>query len=156
MDLGTIGERLKTAPARAVEFFKGAAEKFGAFLDERAGPLADRLLSRIPREKQKPLFFCLGGIVTLLICVVVIKLAAGGGTEQREIREVAGLTIPPEELFFPGEPDFVPPLLLEREPRRFWTPDDIAPFWEDPEKLKQDQWLKEMERVIDTLMEDVP
>jgi hypothetical protein len=155
MDLGKTGETLKALPARAGAFFKRFAEKSRGFVDEKVGPLADRLLSRIPREKQRPLFLCLGGIVVFLICLIMITLAVGG-PQEREIREAVELTIPPEELFFPGEPDFVPSLLLEREPRRFWTPDDIAPFWEDPLNLGREQWVKEMELVIDKLMEGVP
>jgi hypothetical protein len=155
MDLGKIGERIKTAPARAREFFKGFPEKLGDFLNEKAGPLADRLLSHIPREKQKPLLFCLGGIAVLLICLIAAALARGA-RRPVENKEAVELTIPSEDLFFPGEPDFVPSLLLEREPRRFWTPDDIAPFWQDPEDLGRDQWMREMELVIDKLMEEVP
>jgi hypothetical protein len=155
MDLGISGKKIKTAPARAGSFFTGAAEKFGAFLDEKAGPLADGVLSRIPEEKRRPFFFCLGGIVFLLMCIVMITLIAGAERPEKK-NEIAEPAIPPEELFFPGEPDFVPSLLLEREPRRFWTPDDIAPFWEDPGNLGRGQWIKEMEAVIDTLMEDVP
>jgi hypothetical protein len=156
MDLDKTGEKVKTA--QAGEFFKRFPEKLGKlkdFLDEKAGPLADRILSHIPEEKRRPLLFCLGGILVLLICLITIKLVMGSPGEE-EPGEAVELAIPPEDLFFPGEPDFVPSLLLEREPRRFWTPDDIGPFWQDPAALGLDQWRKEMERVIDKLMEDVP
>jgi hypothetical protein len=153
MDLGKTGEKIKTAWAG--ERFKRLPEKLGGFLDKKAGPLADRILLCIPRENQRPLLFCLGGAVFLLICLIVITLARGAGVPE-ERGEAVELTIPPEDLFFPGEPDFVPSLLLEREPRPSWTPDDIAPFWEDPERLGRDRWIKEMELVIDKLMEDVP
>jgi hypothetical protein len=157
--LSTTKENIKITLARTGEFFKHFPEKLKKLknlLDEKAGPPADRLLSRIPENKRRPLFFCLGGIVVFLIVFIVITLAGSGRAGKREAGEVVELTIPPEELFFPGEPDFVPPLLLKREPRRFWTPDDIAPFWRDPGNLGRDQWLKEMELVIDKLMEDVP
>jgi hypothetical protein len=155
MDLGKIGEKIKTAPARAGEFFKGFPEKLGDFLNKKVRPLADRLISHIPRGKQKPLLFCLGGIAVLLICFIAAMLARGV-RRPVENGEAVELTIPSEDLFFPGEPDFVPSLLLEREPRRFWTPDDVAPFWKDPGDLGRDQWMKEMELVIDKLMEEVP
>jgi hypothetical protein len=155
MDLGKIGETIKTAPDRAGELAKKFAGALKRFADEEAGPLADRVLSRIPGKKRRPLLLCLGGIVGLLMSLIVITLASGG-PQEREEREAVELTIPPEDLFFPGEPDFVPSLLLEREPRRFWTPDDIAPFWEDPENLGRDQWVKETMLVIDELMENVP
>jgi hypothetical protein len=155
MDLGKIGEKANTAPARVGEFLKRFLEKLKNFPDGKAGPLADRMLSHIPGEKRKPLLFCLGGIVVFLIFFIMIKLIMGRPGEEG-VREAVELTIPPEELFLPREPDFVPSLLLEREPRQFWTPDDIAPFWKDPGSLGQDQWRKEMELVIDELMEGVP
>jgi hypothetical protein len=158
MDLGKIRETIKNAPARAGGFFKRLPEKLKGmkgFLDEKAGPLADKLLSRIPKEKRGALFFCLGGIIVFFICFTVIMMAAGTGRPS-EGGEIVELTIPPEDLFFPGEPDFVPSLLLEREPRQFWTPGDAVPFWKDPGTLGRDRWLKEMELVIDKLMEDIP
>ncbi|MDR1862534.1 MAG: hypothetical protein LBQ67_01295 [Treponema sp.] len=146
MDLGKIREKVKSPG----EFLK-------SFLDEKAGPLADKFLSRLPEEKRRPLLFCFGGILVLLICLIVITLVMSlGGPREGEGQEAVELTIPVEELFFPGEPDFVPSILLEREPRRFWTADDAGPFWKDPGELGRDQWLKEMELVIDKLMEGVP
>jgi hypothetical protein len=152
MDAGKIGERVRTAAARAGERVKEFAGKLKG-LGGRAGLLADRLLARVPREKRRPLLLCLGGAVSVLICLVVILLAGSG---REGVREAAEPAVPPEELFFPGEPDFVPSLLLEREPRRFWTPEDLAPFWKDPGDLGRDRWMKEMEQVIDTIMEEAP
>jgi hypothetical protein len=149
MDLGKIRGKVKSLG----EFLKGFPEKLGGFLDEEVGPLVDKFLSRIPEEKRRPLLFCLGGILVLLICLIVMSL---GMPREGEGQEAVELIIPVEELFFPGEPDFVPSILLEREPRRFWIADDAAPFWKDPGELGRDQWRKEMELVIDQLMEGVP
>jgi hypothetical protein len=151
--LGKIRENIKSPGG----FLEGLPERLGGFLAKKAGPLADQFLSRVPEEKRRPLLFCLGGIVVLLLCLVVITLAVSlGGGREGGVQEALEPAIPSEELFFPGEPDFVPPLLLEREPRRFWTADDAAPFWEDPGKLGRDHWRREMELVIDNLMESVP
>jgi hypothetical protein len=166
MDLGKIGEKTKLLSAAATEALKGLTAKLGPLwdaLNEKAGPLADKFLARIPEEKRRPVLFCFGGMVVLLLFLIVIMLAMSlqrgedGGAERRVApQEIAGPPIPQEELFFPGEPDFVPPLLLEREPRHSWTADDARPFWKDPGELGREQWQGEMSAVIDKLMDSVP
>jgi hypothetical protein len=66
------------------------------------------------------------------------------------------LPIPPEELFMPGEPDFLPEVLLEREPRESWTADDALPFWTDPLKENRRVWQGRVEGMIDELLERLP
>jgi hypothetical protein len=142
MDLGKIGDTIKS---------------LAAALNEKAGPLADTVLSRIPEEKRRPVLLCLGGMVVLFICLIVILLAVNPGRAgAKEVREPVETALLPEELFFPGEPDFVPSLLLQREPRRFWTVEDVRPFWKDPGSLGRDRWRDEMGAVIDKLMEGIP
>jgi hypothetical protein len=63
--------------------------------------------------------------------------------------------IPPEELFLPGEPDFLPPLRLGREPRAAWTREDARPYWTDF-PAEGPVFLDLAESVIDDLMERVP
>ena len=64
--------------------------------------------------------------------------------------------IPPEELFLPQEPDFLPGVILEREPKTHWTTEDAAPFWQDPLKNGEEPWREQIEAIIDELMEGVP
>jgi hypothetical protein len=150
MDLGRIGEQIKLLSASAA----GAFQRLRAKLE----PLADKVLARIPEEKRRPVLFCLGGTVVLLLVLIVIMLvmSLGRGGAGELSPEIAGPPIPQEELFFPGEPDFVPPLLLEREPRHSWAADDARPFWKDPGELGREQWQREMGAVIDKLMDSVP
>jgi hypothetical protein len=126
------------------------------------GVLKDWLIGSLTKAreglKRKPVLFCLGGAVLLFILLIVVvpatKTGSSGGSG---LSEAPGVFVPPEDFFMPQEPDFLPDRLLEREPRRPWTGEDIRPFWKDPadSALKED-WRSEMSRVIDELMESVP
>jgi predicted RecB family nuclease len=63
---------------------------------------------------------------------------------------------PPEELFLPDEPDFLPEVLPERPPREFRTTEDFLPFWTDPREKDAALWRDRVKAVIDELMERVP
>jgi hypothetical protein len=64
--------------------------------------------------------------------------------------------IPPEDFFMPGEPDFVPEVLLGREPRDGWSEEDARPFWTDPLEAGAEQWERRAEADIDKMLEAVP
>ena len=66
----------------------------------------------------------------------------------------SGPYIPPEELFIPTEPDFLPEFLLEREPRSSWSLDEIRPYWKNPGT--PEFWQEEIKSAVDKLMEGVP
>ncbi|MDR2211586.1 MAG: hypothetical protein LBO65_09020 [Spirochaetaceae bacterium] len=61
-----------------------------------------------------------------------------------------------EDFFLPYEPDFVPPVLLEREPKDGWTGEDARPFWTDPMEGREEVWRRRIESGIDALLEHVP
>ncbi|AEF80627.1 hypothetical protein [Leadbettera azotonutricia] len=134
--------------------FKGLKSFFG------------NLLKKIPENRRVPVLAAGGGCVLLVICLVVV--AASGNRRGRSrvgesVPAVSGPRIPAEDLFYPAEPDFLPGLLLEREPRQGWTADDAAPFWRDPAgsaelsaQLPADFWREKMSETIDKLMESVP
>ena len=65
-------------------------------------------------------------------------------------------TRPGAEFFLPYEPDFVPDVLLEREPRDGWTEEDARPFWTDPLPGNERFWRRRIESGIDSLLEQVP
>ena len=130
-------------------------------------------LSRIPAEKRRPLFFAFGGLVVLFLILIFTILAANSrGPKKSAPADIsAGPTIPPGDLFIPGEPDFLPGLLLEREPRRSWTLEDIRPYWKNPVEASgpassgesparrespPDFWRGEVKSAVDKIMEGVP
>jgi hypothetical protein len=147
MTLKDIQEKfLKSAESiRGLELFKGIKLFF------------ENLLKNIPENKRKPVAVG-GGCVFLIICIMIIA-ASGNRSGTRSEREspsvVLGPHIPAEDLFYPAEPDFLPGLLLEREPRQPWTTEGLRPFWRDPAEPK-DVWLEKMSESIDKLMESVP
>jgi hypothetical protein len=74
----------------------------------------------------------------------------------QELRDTLGpRPIPPEELFLPDEPDFLPEVLLEREPAPL-TAEDARSFWTDPLEGGEELWLERIKTVIDDLLEPIP
>ena len=116
----------------------------------------DRFLDHVPEEKRRPLLIGLGGLVGLFFILLIAALSLNSGKKQTTSPVVmaAGFTIPQEELFIPEEPDFIPQFLLEREPRRFWSLEDIRPFWRVPQE--EEFWKGEIRSAVDQIMEGVP
>jgi len=126
----------------------------------RLRPVIDRLVEKVPPEKRRlVLTASIGGF-----CAVFVLLLAGtslltkGGDKGREgaAPPVQQGVIPPDDLFLPDEPDFIPGILLEREQRAQWTADDAAPLWQDPLRNGEEPWRDRIERAIDEIMESVP
>jgi hypothetical protein len=137
MQIGQIGVILKQIPERALEFFQ---------THRRIGLLY------------------LGGSVLILVLAYAGVLLVQNHIRSSQTKAAAGelansfkpLAIPPEELFLPREPDFLPDILLERPPREFWTAEDALPYWTDPLKDNPQVWRNRVERAVDNLMEDIP
>jgi hypothetical protein len=137
-------------------------------LREKALGLLQRLPVRELRERLRDLspagrrLFFLGSGLFLALFIGLIAIASlmnrnRGGASGGELGALfQPLAIPPEELFLPGEPDFLPELLLERPPRDSWTLEDVRPFWTDPLEGGDGPWRDRVESVIDELLESVP
>ena len=118
----------------------------------------DKVLELIPPEKRQLSIIGFGIIMLLIIFVIFIAMFGRGGSGREQAREDVFFTtplIPHDELFYPAEPDFVPRLLLEREPRGIWTAEDTIPFWQDPRQGLQEQWVEEASLIIDRFMEGI-
>ena len=116
--------------------------------------LADKFLGLVPEKFRKSFIFFLGGLVFIVICLTVMALAGSRTEKVPVLTKLPG--IPADELFYPAEPDFLPPLLLEREPKYPWTIEDIEPYWKDPGPGNEDKWREEIIKTVDKLMEGVP
>jgi hypothetical protein len=116
----------------------------------------------VPLPKGKLLFIGPGAFLcVLIICLVAAAVSMNRSTDSlaRETGALGGAfqpQIPPEELFFFEEPDFLPGVIPERERRDSWTAEDAEPFWYNPLEKGEDQWRDRVESVIDELLEHVP
>ena len=114
--------------------------------------------SRLPPQSRKIRLIVLGvaGVtVVLIVSIIIVVVINTTRLEGGEIPNVTtAISIPPEDFFFPSEPDFLPGFLPEREPRRFWSLEDIRQYWKVPEN--SDWWRGEIKSTVDKLMEGVP
>jgi hypothetical protein len=99
-------------------------------------------------------------ILLLLILVIVTSREARDAETARNTETSAeppeSRALLPEDFFLPYEPDFVPDVLLEREPRNGWTEEDARPFWTDPLKGNEEVWRERIESGVDGILEQVP
>ena len=134
-------------------------KKACAALAGKAGPLT-ALLSRgfaalrLTEAKRRPMVFVVGGLSVLLLVLIITAVALGSRRPGEAAALRAVYLIPPEELFIPDEPDFVPDFLLEREPRHLWSIDDIRPYWRTPGN--PEFWHNVIRSAVDELMENIP
>ena len=108
--------------------------------------------------KERFVLMCCAIAALALLVILMIMLAGGAGNKTRARPAEPGperIIIPPEELFLPEEPDFIPGVMLERERRAAWTAEDAAPYWQDPLKDGEEPWRQHIENTIDELMERV-
>ena len=136
---------------------------------------AGSFLNRVIRKPQflnnfiikikKRRLVLLGAAGAALLVFAVVLIFSDNSAEEKRIARVSGAfsgagrgarVIPPEEIFLPDEPDFLPGVLTEREQRTIWTGADAAPYWRDPLKYGEENWRKRVEAVIDELLENVP
>ncbi|MDR2434995.1 MAG: hypothetical protein LBD47_10570 [Treponema sp.] len=131
-----------------------------------------KALLKIPEKKRRMVVMCAGGgLAVLALAFVLAGLlgrnssgalpagegpAADGQIRPPENASPARAVIPPEELFLPDEPDFVPGVLLGREQRTSWTADDAALYWQDPLKNGGERWRERLEAAVDEVLERVP
>jgi hypothetical protein len=114
------------------------------------------------RKNIRAFYIALGGVAVILALLAVLQVVNYQRGHPRpppppDLRDAfKPLSIPPEELFPAEEPDFLPEVLLEREPRERWTVEDALPFWTDPLEKNEQLWRERGEAVIDELLEGVP
>ncbi|WP_461255645.1 hypothetical protein [Treponema sp. R80B11-R83G3] len=111
-------------------------------------------------QKSRLAIICTVVFAAVLTLSVFISLKTHGGEkkekETKPQESVVSVPIPPEELFLPDEPDYVPGVLLERDKRANWTDEDASEYWQDPLKYGEEQWREKIETSIDEFMEQVP
>ena len=151
----------KTAASEKANFRKESGIRREQGIREKAGLPGMTRITAFGRKifddaQKKPLLFGLGGLAALALILLIVALALHAGHGKKTMVENAASIplIPPEDLFIPSEPDFLPVFLFEREKRNFWSLDDIRIYWKLPQN--PERWKKEISSAIDKLMEGVP
>jgi hypothetical protein len=129
-------------------------------LHSRMQPLVDRLLERLSPEKRRLVLIATMGVSAVLVLILAISSVTGKTSERNVSTTETALVrqgiIPPDELFLPDEPDFVPGVMLGREQRTAWTAGDADALWQDPLKNGEEPWRNRVEEAVDAIMESVP
>ena len=63
--------------------------------------------------------------------------------------------IPPEELFLPEEPDFIPDFIPDRPKKNVWTSADAEPYWVDPLLEGSEKYINMIDTTLNNKMEQV-
>ena len=123
-------------------------------------------MEKQPNKKRFVIMVAAGVCGVLLIIAGMTFFIKGRSSEQRIPAGGTGTSsgtgaaqrviIPPDELFLPEEPDFIPGVMLERERRAVWTAEDAAPLWQDPLKNGEQEWRDRIEKTVDEILESVP
>jgi len=168
MDLSGLKEKINGI----LESIRGIPKKAGGFFDKTKEQKTEvlkktqffsvlvtrlnNLLNLAGPDKRKPLLMGLGALAGIFLILVIVAGISSSKKRQTISPEAAseGLTIAAEDLFIPAEPDFIPEFIFEREKRRFWSLEDIRPYWKTPDP--GDRWRDEIKSAVDKLMEGIP
>jgi hypothetical protein len=125
-------------------------------------PLWEKIQSLISNKKILILIIgCAAGIVLLIsLLVISVRMNHNRNETQRILQEENQIfepkAIKQADLFLPEEPDFIPEIILDREPRSVWTDEDAALFWNDPLNENSDAWKNRIFKAVDDMMETIP
>ena len=140
---------IRLAIEKLIEFFAGARLAVKNALD------------KLPPLQRRLVLIVAGAVALMLLLIFILTKVPGEDTNDAPEAPVPiplearpGI-IPPEDLFLPDEPDFVPGVMPERGQRENWSADDAAPWWHDPLKNGEQQWRDQIEKTVDVIMESV-
>ena len=147
--------------------FKNIGEKTRTLLSGFSS-LSSKIKGKVPKNKIKinPKIMlivsgALGIIIVLLLILAIVSRRKPGSQDTGQQSAYSDTPIqreklPSEDFFLPYEPDFVPDVLLEKEPKDSWTDEDARPFWTNPLDGNEAAWRRRIETGIDSLLENVP
>jgi hypothetical protein len=104
-------------------------------------------------------------VVAAVMVIVLLLIVLGVSRSGRSIETTAVQTtaVPgasarsiSDDFFLPYEPDFVPDVLLEKEPKGTWTVEDASPYWTDPMEGNAELWQKRIDDGVDKMLENIP
>jgi hypothetical protein len=153
-------EKARKEAARLCAFTGKLIKDWG----KRAGDLIPPgIREKLSRFAGKPGFALIGlGLVLCILLGIMVKALVSPGVDPvvEKGGEPGGLSrdapIPPEELFLPDEPDFLPGIIPEREQRALWTAEDAEPYWYRPLERGEEAWRNRIRATLDEFLEHVP
>jgi hypothetical protein len=125
-------------------------------------PLWEKMQSFISNKKVLILIGGSAAGLLLLILLLVISLRMKDNQDeavQRSHEENPVFTlraIKQDELFLPREPDFLPDVMLDRDPKTFWTDEDAEQYWKDALNDNPELWKNRIFNAVDDIMENIP
>jgi hypothetical protein len=128
-----------------------------AFIEKIIVFFQDRIHNLTDKEKKRYILICTAVVVVIMVLSVLLPLRSSVREDRlEEPHRSIRLAIPPQELFLPDEPDFIPGVLLERERRLSWTEQDASEYWQDPLRDGEEPWREKIEEAINEFMERIP
>ncbi|MDR2448019.1 MAG: hypothetical protein LBD58_12155 [Treponema sp.] len=144
--------------------------QISAILDKLLAALAQALtaLNNV-FEKHTNIVKVMFGALAVLLCLLIGILLLQSYIEksadvkpskpeivQMPLRVTSGVpSIPVEDIFPPDEPDYLPNVILEREPRA-WSAEDTREYWTNPLENERVDWRETITNVVDGIMDAVP
>jgi hypothetical protein len=144
--------------------------QISAILDKPLAALAQALtaLNNIFENHTKIVKVTFGALAALLCALIGILLLQSYTEEntdvkrskseivQMPLRVTSGVpSIPAEDIFPPDEPDYLPNVILEREPRA-WSAEDTREYWTNPLENERVDWRGAITNVVDDIMDTLP
>jgi len=128
------------------------------FIEKILRFIQDGFKSLTDEKKRQVVLVCtvVFAVVLTLSVLLSLKLPENKKKTDDQYSLNFSVPIPPDEVFLPEEPDFVPGVILEREKRVVWTEKDAMEYWQDPLKDGEEQWREKIETEIDKYLERVP
>ncbi len=144
-----------------------------AFLENiltSAGGILEGALEKLNElfEKQKKTIMTVFGVLVVVLCLLIgVRFlqqhlekehaeTARINAMNRTIQETAEKpSIPIEEIFLPDEPDFLPEVMLDREPEK-WTAEDTRGFWTNPLEHEHIDWRENITNAVNDIMANIP
>ncbi len=102
------------------------------------------------------------GALALLMLLLVMSIRINHNrnemqsASQKSNRMIVPHAVKPEEMFLPREPQIIPEVILDREPKSSWTDEDAEQFWNDPLDGNSDVWKNRIFEAVDDMLENVP
>ena len=127
-------------------------------LENLLSSIQDRFRKLSASQKRGMILFCTGVFAVILILSAALSSGSFKIEKSQQVPERASIriAIPPGEIFFPDEPDFLPGVMLGRERRTSWTELDASEYWQDPLREGEEPWREMIETAINELLERIP